>query len=49
MTVTFSDPTMEYISAEAKRLGISRAAVINRIIDERRMAQPFPAFTTTDN
>lgn len=42
MTVTFSDPAMEYISAEAKRLGISKADVVRRIVDEKREAnEPF--------
>lgn len=35
-TITFTDKQIEYITAEVKRLGISFADVVRRIIDGYR-------------
>jgi hypothetical protein len=33
--ISFSDPAMKWLTARAKRLGVSIAEVIRRIVDER--------------
>jgi len=35
-SVSFTEPQMEYLRAEAERLGISTADVVRRMIDENR-------------
>lgn len=38
LPVSFSKPQLEWLRAEAQRLGISIAEVLRRIVDEKRGA-----------
>lgn len=38
-TITFTQPQIEYLKAEAARLGISVADMVRRIIDQHREKQ----------
>jgi hypothetical protein len=40
--VRFSDPTAKWLRAESKRLGISFAELLRRIVDEKRGAEIKP-------